>query len=223
MEEKILALLETKFQGVRKDGLGQLARAIALQAATEEEAKPIIEKLTKAQVDKYVKDFRADVDKEVSNGNKTFETNLKEKFDLVEKGKTKPNNGGGEPNPDDLAGQVASAVAKAIQPLQDELDKYKQGDIAKTRLQTLTDKLKDCKDETFNAKALKDFGRMQFDSDEAFTEYLTDTEADIATANQNVANSTLGGISRPYTGNGGADKKEASKEEIEAVLDKLPI
>ena len=214
MEEKILALLETKFQGVRKDGLGQLARIIALQAATEEEAKPIIEKLTKAQVDKYVKDFRADVDKEVSNGNKTFETNLKEKFDLVEKGKT---------NPDDLAAQVASAVAKAIQPLQDELDKYKQGDIAKTRLQTLTDKLKDCKDETFNAKALKDFGRMQFDSDEAFTEYLTDTEADIATANQNVANSTLGGISRPYKGSDVADKKEASKEEIDEVMDKLPI
>jgi hypothetical protein len=77
MKEKLLALLTAKFAGVRKDGLTQLAHALSLQAANDEEAEALIGKLTKDQVDTYIKEFRADVDKEVIEGNKTFETNLK--------------------------------------------------------------------------------------------------------------------------------------------------
>ena len=39
MKKTILALLVAKFQGVRKDGLSVMAGILALQAATEEEAK----------------------------------------------------------------------------------------------------------------------------------------------------------------------------------------
>lgn len=224
MKEKILALLMSAFAGVRKDGLNQLARTIALQATTEDEAKALVDKLTKTQVDEFVKEFRADVDKEVSDGNKTYETNLKKKFDFVEKKNPEP--GGDDSskgNDGDLAAKLDALLEKRLAPLQEKLDKYEKGDVAKSRLQSLTDKLKGCKDETFKAKALKDFGRMQFDSDEAFNEYLTDTETDIATANQTVANSTLGKHERPWMANGQTDKKEASKEEIDAVIDKLPI
>ena len=227
MKEKILALLMAAFTGVRKDGLNQLARTIALQAATEDEAKTLVDKLTKAQVDEFIKDYRADVDKEVSDSNKTFETNLKKKFDLVEKSNPEPGgddskNKGGDTK--DIAAMIESAVTKAVQPLQTELEKYKAGDVAKTRLQTLTEKLKDCKDETFKAKALKDFARMKFETDEEFNEYLTDTETDIATANQNVANSTLGSQTRPLVSSSpNGDNKEASKEELDAVFEKLPI
>jgi hypothetical protein len=35
---EIVALLETQFPGVRKDGLNQLARVIAMQVNTKEEA-----------------------------------------------------------------------------------------------------------------------------------------------------------------------------------------
>ena len=226
MKEKILALLLTTFAGVRKDGLTQLARTLALQATTDDEAKALVDKLTKAQVDEFVKEFRTDVDKEVSDSNKTYETNLKKKFDFVEK--QDPNKGdgndgkkGGDPN--DMATMVKNAVAEAVKPLQTELEKYKAGDVAKSRLQTLTDKLKGCKNETFKAKALKDFGRMQFDSDEAFNEYLTDTETDIATANQSAANSALGTQGKPWMANVQGDKKEASKEELDAVMDKVAI
>ena len=38
MKEKLLALLQTKFAGVRKDGLNQLATIMALTVTTEEEA-----------------------------------------------------------------------------------------------------------------------------------------------------------------------------------------
>ena len=85
MEETILALLVTAFPGVRKDGLKMLARTMALQAETEADAKAAVGRLTRERVDAFVRDFRADVDKAVSDGTHTFEENLKRKFDLVEK------------------------------------------------------------------------------------------------------------------------------------------
>src|SRR3712207_1125235 len=112
MKEKILALLIAKFSGVRKDVLNHMARAFALQVATDEEAKNLVEKITDAQVNEYVKEVRADVDKEVSESNKTFETNLKKKFDFVAKRDTEP---GGDPKPDpnDLAATIKAAVARS--------------------------------------------------------------------------------------------------------------
>lgn len=199
MKEKILALLMAAFAGVRKDGLNQLARTLALQATTEDEAKALVDKLTKTQVDEFVKEFRADVDKEVSESNKTVESNLKKKFDFVEKKNPEPggddSNKGGNPN--DIAAAIKAALAAELAPLKQELAGYKAGEVAKTRLQSLTDKLKDCKDETFKAKALKDFARMKFETDDEFNEYLTETETDIATANQNAADSVLAGGGKP--------------------------
>lgn len=192
--QQILALLTTKFSGVRKDGLEHLARTLALQCANEEEAKTLVDKITDAQVNDFIKEYRKVVDKEVSESNKTFEANLKKKFDLVEK-KSDPEPGGGanEPKGDDIATIVANAVAGAVKPLQDRLDKYEQGEVGKTRLQALQDKLSGCKNETFKAQTLKDFARMNFDSDDAFNEYLSEKEADIKTANQSVADAKLSG------------------------------
>lgn len=200
MKEKILALLMAAFAGVRKDGLNQLARTIALQAATEEDAKTLVDKLTKAQVDEFVKEYRAEVDKEVSDGNKTYESNLKKKFDLVEKKTNEPGDGGngnGGNGGDDIATKLDALLDAKLKPLQEKLSKYEQGDIAKARLQSLNDKLGGCKDDTFKAKALKDFARMKFETDEEFNEYLTETETDMATANQNVANAALGNHGTP--------------------------
>lgn len=200
MKEKILALLMAAFAGVRKDGLNQLARTIALQAATEEDAKTLVDKLTKAQVDEFVKEYRAEVDKEVSDGNKTYESNLKKKFDLVEKKTNEPGDGGngnGGNGGDDIATKLDALLDAKLKPLQEKLSKYEQGDIAKARLQSLNDKLGGCKDDTFKTKAMKDFARMKFETDEEFNEYLTETETDMATANQNVANAALGNHGTP--------------------------
>lgn len=191
MRETILALLIAKFSGVRKDGLVALARSLALQCTTEDEAKTLVDKFTDAQVNEFVKDYRADVDKEVSESNKTFETNLKKKFDLVQK--TEP---GGKKNQkdtdtDDIAAIVKAAVDAAVAPLNDKLNGYEAKTIAETRLQALNEKLNGCKDENFKAQTLKDFARMNFKDDADFNEYLTGKEADIATANQNKADTDL--------------------------------
>ena len=66
--QQILALLIAKFSGVRKDGLEQMARTLALQCTNEDEAKTLIEKITDAQVNEFVKEYRKIVDKEVSDG-----------------------------------------------------------------------------------------------------------------------------------------------------------
>ena len=193
MKKTILALLVAKFQGARKDGLNVLASILALQASTEDEAKALVEKITDAQVNEFIKDYRKDVDKEVSESNKTFETNLRKKYDFKEK-EVEPGN---EPskNPDDIAEIVKAAVAAAVKPFEEKLSGYETKNIADSRLAKLNEKLNDCKDETFKAQTLKDFARMTFANDDDFTQYLNDKTADIATANQNVANAALGGAS----------------------------
>lgn len=193
MKKTILALLVAKFQGARKDGLNVLAGILALQASTEDEAKALVEKITDAQVNEFIKDYRKDVDKEVSESNKTFETNLRKKYDFKEK-EVEPGNDPSK-NPNDIAEIVKAAVAAAVKPFEEKLSGYETKNIAETRLAALNEKLNGCKDETFKAQTLKDFARMSFATDDDFTQYLNDKAADIETANQNVANAALGGAS----------------------------
>ena len=193
MKKTILALLVAKFQGARKDGLNVLAGILALQASTEDEAKALVEKITDAQVNEFIKDYRKDVDKEVSESNKTFETNLRKKYDFKEK-EVEPGNDPSK-NPNDIAEIVKAAVAAAVKPFEEKLSGYETKNIADSRLAKLNEKLNECKDETFKAQTLKDFARMKFETDDEFAEYLKDKETDIATANQNVANAALGGAS----------------------------
>ena len=193
MKKTILALLVAKFQGARKDGLNVLAGILALQASTEDEAKALVEKITDAQVNEFIKDYRKDVDKEVSESNKTFETNLRKKYDFKEKVVEPGNNPTDKPN--DIAEIVKAAVAAAVKPFEEKLSGYETKNLADSRLAKLNEKLNGCKDETFKAQTLKDFARMKFETDDEFAEYLKDKETDIKTANQNVANAALGGAS----------------------------
>ena len=193
MKKTILALLVAKFQGARKDGLNVLAGILALQASTEDEAKALVEKITDAQVNEFIKDYRKDVDKEVSESNKTFEANLRKKYDFKEK-EVEPGNDPSK-NPNDIAEIVKAAVAAAVKPFEEKLSGYETKNIADSRLAKLNEKLNECKDETFKAQTLKDFARMTFANDDDFTQYLNDKTADIATANQNMANAALGGAS----------------------------
>jgi hypothetical protein len=228
MKEKILALLIAQFSGVRKDGLNQLASALSLQVNTEEEANTVVGKLTADQVNKFVTDWRKEADAEVSKANKTYEDGLKKKYDFVEKKQpevTTPPVTTEAGNIDAAAIQklITDSIAAATKPLLEKVAAFESGNVAKTRLAALNDKLKDCTNEVFKTKTLKDFARMQFDTDEAFNEYLTDTENDVKTANQSVADSGLGAHGRPFIPNTPAGDKEATEAEITSVMEKLPI
>lgn len=226
MKEKILALLTAQFSGVRKDGLNHIANVLAFQVDTEEKAKEVVGKLTADQINSFITDWRKEADAEVSKANKTYEDGLRKKYDFTEK-KTEPAN----TDPVSLEKIDAAAIQKLItesiatatKPLLEKVTAFEKEGTEKTRLQALNDKLKECNDETFKAKALKDFARMQFDTDDAFTEYLTETETDVKTANQNAADSGLGNLSRPVVSNSNSSVKEATDAEIKAVMELLPI
>jgi hypothetical protein len=204
MKEKILALLLAKFAGVRKDGLAQLATAIAIQAADETEATALIEKFTAEKVNDFVKDWRKDVDKEVSESKKTIEDNLKKKYDFVEKKEIKdePENKGGDEPP-----AWAKALIEQNKSLSEKLSSFEGKKVTETRLQELQSKLSDLP-ETFKSQKMKDFSRMSFDSDESFNEYLTEVETDITGLKQEFADSKLSGAHKPFVG--GTDKNGVS-------------
>ncbi|MDR0725744.1 MAG: hypothetical protein LBF59_07050 [Prevotellaceae bacterium] len=227
MKGKILALLQSKFASVRKDGLNQIANVLSFQVNTEDEAKTLVDKLTAEQVTSFITDWRKEADAEISKSNKTYEDGLKKKYDFVEK-KPEPGNPtlpevGKEIDAAAIQKIVTESIAAATKPLLDQINTFKAGETAKTRLQTLNEKLKECKDETFKTKVLKDFARMKFETDDEFTEYLTDTENDVKTANQNVADSSLRTQSRPLAANSSGDVKEATEAELKAVMERLPI
>lgn len=198
MKDFILALLIAKFSGVRKDGLAQLATALSLQADKEEDATALIEKISADKVNNFVRDWRSDVDKEVSTSTKTFEQGLKDKFDLVEK------KGDEKPKEKEMESNDTPAWAKALidanKILSDKINGFEGQEVNKTRLQTISEKLNGITDETFKAKTLKDFSRMKFDTDEEFNEYLTDTETDVTAFNQSQANQGLSGHGKPFMG-----------------------
>jgi len=202
MKDKILALLIAKFAGVRKDGLAQLATALSLQAEKEEDATAIIEKMSPEKVNDFVKDWRKEVDKEVSTSTRTFESTLKEKFDLVEKhnpdsGKDKK---GTQTDTTDIATIVANAIKAAVAPLQQELSAFKGEKITESRLQQLQGKFANVPD-SYKSQRLAD-AKMFINSmdDAAFSEYLTKTEGDITAFSQELADKNLAGHGRPLLG-----------------------
>lgn len=197
--EQISALLATKFPGVRKDGLAHIARAIALQVTTDEEAHALVDKLEVDKVTEAVKDYRKNVDKEVSEATKTHETNLKKKFNFSEKTTEPEPTTPGPTDPTDVASIIKAAVAEAVKPLQDKLSSFEGERTTGSRLSTLEGKIQNMP-ETFKAKVLKDFKRMTFQDDAAFTEYLTETETDISAFNQELADSGLGQQGKPMFG-----------------------
>ena len=201
MKEKILALLTARFAGVRKDGLAQLAGALSLQADDEAAATALVEKLTPEKVNSFVKDWRSEVDKEVSDSNKTYETNLRKKYEMVEKKDQDPGKQTDQKStdPNDIAAIIANAIKAAVEPLQKEISSFKGQKITETRLQQMESKLVNVPD-AFKSQKLKDFKRMNFENEETFAEYLGEVETDIMALNQELADKGLSGQTKPIMG-----------------------
>lgn len=219
MKQKLLELLTAKFLGkgtTRKDVLARLASAFATQCTTEEEAQALIDKVTVEQVTDFEKEHRSEVDSEIAKATKTA---------LENAGKGKGGEGAGDPepkkeeggssDPTDIASIVAAAIEKANAPLLQEINSIKAGKTTETRLSRMEEVLKDVNPE-LKAKALKDFGRMSFENDESFEEYLTETTTDIQTINQTIVNQGLAGH-QPGNG-GGAPTGKLTEAEYDNIV-----
>jgi len=219
MKQKLLELLTAKFLGkgtTRKDTLARLASAFATQCTTEEEAQALIDKVTVEQVTDFEKEHRSEVDSEIAKATKTA---------LENAGKGKGGEGAGDPepkkeeggssDPTDIASIVAAAIEKANAPLLQEINSIKAGKTTETRLSRMEEVLKDVNPE-LKAKTLKDFGRMSFENDESFEEYLTETTSDIQTINQTIVNQGLAGH-QPGNG-GGAPTGKLTEAEYDNIV-----
>ena len=218
MKQKLLELLNTRFlgKGVRKDVLARLATAYSLQITTEEEAQALVEKLTDEQVTEFQKELRSEVDSEIAKATKTA---------LENAGKGKGGEGAGDPEPkkeEGGNGGEESDIAKALKQiaetqktLADEINSIKAGKTTETRLSRMEEVLKDVNPE-LKAKTLKDFGRMSFENDESFEEYLTETTTDIQTINQTIVNQGLAGH-QPGNG-GGAPTGKLTEAEYDNIV-----
>lgn len=221
MKQKLLELLTAKFLGkgtTRKDVLARLASAFATQCTTEEEAQALVEKLTDEQVTEFQKELRSEVDSEIAKATKTA---------LENAGKGKGGEGSGEGNPEpkkeeggnsdptDIASIVAAAIEKATAPLVQKINSIEAGKTTETRLSRMEEVLKDVNPE-LKAKTLKDFGRMAFENDESFEEYLTETTTDIQTINQTIVNQGLAGH-QPGNG-GGAPTGKLTEAEYDNIV-----
>lgn len=195
MFEKIIELLTAKFTGIRKDAIEMLARNLALQCDTDDDVTAAIGKLTDEKVNDFVKGYRSQVDKEVSASISANEKNLRKKYDFVEK-----KNDGVEPKKlegndgNDISAIINAAIAKAIEPFQNEISNLKQENTSKSRLQQVNEKLNACKNDVYKNQMLKAYQKMAFADDEKFNEYLTELDSDIAEANQSFANDSLRGV-----------------------------
>ena len=195
MFEKIIELLTTKFTGIRKDAIEMLARNIALQCDNDDDVTAAIGKLTDEKVNDFVKGYRSQVDKEVSASISANEKNLRKKYDFIEKkiegNETKKLEGN---DTNDISAIINAAIAKAIEPFQNEISNLKQENTSKSRLQQVNDKLNACKNDVYKNQMLKAYQKMAFADDEKFNEYLTELDSDIAEANQSFANDSLRGV-----------------------------
>ena len=210
--EQIIALLATKFPGVRKDVLTALAGSIALQAESEDEVNAIVGKIAAEKVTKYGQDYRSAIDREIQQSVQTAESNLRNKFNFVEK---KPKDQ--EPKPIEPGGgaltleNIKQLFAQQVQPLQEELKALKADKLANTRKEQFQ--------ALFKGKNLPDdmvklmteqFDRMSFQDDEAFNAYLAGTQPTIEKLAQSRIDDTLtGGV--PKFGNK-VDKDGVSAE-----------
>jgi len=115
----------------------------------------------------------------------------------------------------------AKALVTSTQALAKGLESIQGEKVTNTRKQQYEKALEGTSD-AFKAKALKDFGKMKFDTDEEFTEFLTEAETDAADFIQEESNNGLTNQT-PVRGvkNIPGKIKEASKEEVDSVLDKI--
>lgn len=179
MKEKILKLLENKFQGTRKDGLSILAGVLSLTAQDEETAQKIIDNLDAEGVKQFITDYRRATDSEITKANKTAEENLRQKFDFVEKGKQPEPQPKNEPQTTD----ISELLKKATEPILQRLSQLETERVKAQREGSLKKILNGIPESVKNIM-IENFSTKTFESEEAFSDYLKQAEETVNAAAQ---------------------------------------
>lgn len=177
MKEKILSLLENKFQGTRKDGLSILAGVLAMTATDEETAKKVVDALTADQVKDFVNDYRKGADAETTKAIQTAEKNLRDKYDFVDKQKKDETKDDPKPNPD-----IKALIAEATAPLMKEISELRGNGIKAARREKFNGIIANVP-ESIKKVLSENFEKSSFKDDADFDAYLqtaTETASNLA-------------------------------------------
>lgn len=216
--KQIKARLKVLYPGVNLSNkrIEAIAAKVDAKVTTEEEIDDAL-----STYDEYnsFAEMAKDDDRERLRIKKESETKTPEQIaaDKQAKGDEEDKDDPTETKTDKLLKQALAGIAA----LTGEISIIKGEKVTNTRKQQYEKALEGTSD-AFKAKALKDFGKMKFDTDEEFTEFLTETETDAADFIQEVSNNGLTN-QNPVRGvkNTPGKVKEASKEEVDSVLDKI--
>lgn len=217
--EEILALLQTKFAGARKDGLEQLAAAISLQCSTKDEAQTIIDKLSDEKVKGFITDWRKKADAEISKATATHERGLREKYDFAEKTDEGGKGTEGSESKQAPAGELTlEAIGKLIdQRLEGVVTTFNAREAAKGYRATFEQELdKASVKGRQRDMMLRNFDRVNtFKNADEFNTYLAEVQGDIEAIKQEQADAGLGGQAKPLFG---AVNKEGVSTAVEQYL-----
>lgn len=220
MKVKILAQLKKQFPGVPNNLLDRVASVLEKTVTKEEDIETAVN-ASAGLVQEFNAFHQSEADRRVTEGIQKREAELNAEILKLKKG-AGPEPGktpeGGNP-PTDIASIIKSAIEEAVKPLQEKLQSFEGDKVHQTRLQVITEKVKDLPEIQKN-KLLKDFKRMAFTDDAAFAEYLTETDTDIAAINQENANNGLLNTGRPGSGTHKVDGK-ATEKEVDAIIDQI--
>ena len=200
MKKKLLELLEAKFPGARKDGLQQLANSLSLTVTTEDEATAVVGKITADQVADYIKEWRRVADAENSAAAQTRENNIRDKYDLTEKGTPAPTPAptpkpgeGATFTAQDIQRIVEEAVTKATQGLQSTVATMQATDIAKARREKIEALFGKDTPETYKKTVLAGLEGRTFKDDADFDAFAKLTKNNHAAFMQDMADRSLRG------------------------------
>jgi hypothetical protein len=220
MKDKVLARLKAKHPGVNlsKTRLDKISDYVVKKIpaeATDEEIDTIIDDLN---------DFQpfADIAKS-DDRQRLADKKAKDEADAKAKADAEAAAAAGKTGKDDEQDDTPKWAKKLIDDnaaLRTEIESIKKGKTIDTRTQKFLDTIKDASDE-YKTKELKKFNKMAFDSDEDFEEYLEDAGTDAISSKQAEVNGAVGTGKVIKGAPDRSGKKEASKEEVDNVLDKI--
>ena len=249
--EHLLELLKAKFSGVRQDVLAQLASSLMLVATTEDEQNAMVEKLDKAQVEAFGKDYRKTVDAEVSNGTKTFEKNLREKYNFVEKGKESKPQPQPQPEPEPKPApqpqpqpnpqpapqpqpqpqpapkpnngddEKFKAMQQKINELEGVISGMKQEGISKSRSAKYNEIIGACKDENLKSIYARQFSLLESLDDDAFNSQIETLKGEVEKSNQLYVERSL--PTNTFIKKQPADIDKETKAATDAMVKKLNL
>lgn len=191
---EISALLENKFQGVRKDSLQHLAAMLTMM--DDEAVKKFVDGLDVTRLNEYVSEDRKSRDSEITKSNQTLESNLRAKFDFVEKKQPSP-----EPQPEpqptnatDIAALISKAVADAVKPMAEQIQTLKSERDTTARLGALNQFLNEKNlPESYKELVRSSFSAQSFADENAFNAFLETQKSSAAKFEQELIDQGFAG------------------------------